>query len=81
MAIKIPGVTPFLLAIFLMQLAAILAIRLSSSRLVQKKSHNSEGMVKVICCHDVLGKTSNCFCIQISVAFFPHEEQALDLQV
>src|SRR3990167_2399162 len=80
-AIKMPGVTFFLLAIFLIQLAAGFAIALSNGRLSQKKSHNSEGIVKVMCCQEVRGKIACCFSIQISVAFFPQDEQALFLQL
>lgn len=64
-----------------MQLAAILPIWLSNSRLHQNKSHNSDGMVKVMCCQGVLGNKAFCLAIQSSVAFFPKEEQALHLQV
>lgn len=57
MAIKIPGVIPFLTAMDFMQWAASVAIRLSNWRLSQKKSHNSDGMVKVMCCQAVRGST------------------------
>ena len=39
------------------------------------------GMVKVICCQRVLGKTFVDLSIQLSVCFLPHEEQNLPLHV
>ena len=81
MAIKIPTMIFFFLVKVFMQLAAWAAINLSKSRLNQKKSHSSEGIVKVICCHEVLGNSWFCFCIHSSVAFLPQDEQALHLQV
>jgi hypothetical protein len=71
----------FLRAIALMQSAARLAIALNNFLLSQKKFQSSEGMVNVICCHDVFGSMSYCFWIQTSVAFFPQDEQPLLLQV
>jgi hypothetical protein len=37
-------------------------------------------MVKVICCHSVLGSILKVVLIQLSVAFLPQDEQNLDLQ-
>ena len=80
MAMKIAGVTPFESAILCTERAARIPILLSKKRFHQKKSHSSEGMVKVICCQVVLGRIPFCFLIQSSVAFFPQDEQAFDLQ-
>ena len=49
-------------------------------RLTQKKSQSRFGMVKVICCQVVSGSVLKLFLIQSSVAFFPQDEQNLDLQ-
>jgi hypothetical protein len=38
-------------------------------------------MIKVMCCHVVLGRVLNPFFIQMSVAFFPQDGQNLDLQL
>ena len=64
-----------------MQSAASLAMTFNSFLFSQKKSHNWDGIVKTMCCHDVFGRMS-CWCwIQTSVAFFPQDEQPLLLQV
>ena len=63
------------------QLAAIIAMQFSKNLLHQKKSHNTDGIVKVMCCHAVIGKVLFVFSIQISVAFLPQDEQALVLHV
>jgi len=81
MAAKIAGKIPFFLERVNKQLAAMDGILLSNLRLSQKKLHNSHGIVKVICCQDVFGRIWFCLSIQISVAFLPQEEHALDLQV
>ena len=61
--------------------AATPEITFNKSRLNQNISHKDSGIVNVICCQRVLGKTFVAFAIQLSVCFLPHEEQNLPLHV
>ena len=80
-AVKIAGTTSSLRARVIMQSAANLVIWFNNSLLSQNKSQSSDGIVNVICCHSVLGKILFCLAIHVAVAFLPHEEHSLDLQV
>ena len=81
MAIKIPGVTPFLRAIFLSPFAASLGISLSRRLSDWKKDHSTDGMVKVTCCQGQGGSIDFCLAIHLSVAVLPQILQALSLQL
>ena len=61
--------------------AATPEITFNKSRLNQNIFHKDSGIVNVICCQRVLGKTFVAFAIQLSVCFLPHEEQNLPLHV
>ena len=80
MAKNIPGKKWSFAANSFMMFAAIGGTFFIRERLTRKKSHNTLGMVKVICCHLVLGRVLKAFLIQLSVAFLPHDEQNRDLQ-
>ena len=43
--------------------------------------YKDSGIVNVICCQRVLGKTFIAFAIQLSVCFLPHAKQNLPLHV
>ena len=62
-----------------MVLAAMAGNSLNRCRFSQKKFQNWEGMVKVMCCQVVFGRTEEFLAIQTSVDFLPQEEQKRDL--
>ena len=80
-AVNMPTVMPLFLASFWMTSAAALAYSFSRSLWDSKNPQYSEGIVKVMCCHSQSGRVAFCFWIQISVAFLPHVEQNLLLQL
>jgi hypothetical protein len=80
MAIKMPGRKFFSAERVFIISAAMAGILLIRYRLYQKNGQRRLSIVKVMCCHLVLGRVSNCVLIQTSVAFLPQEEQNFDLQ-
>ena len=61
--------------------AAMTEIKLNKNQLNQNIDHKESGIVNVICCQRVLGKTLVVLLIQRSVCFLPQLEQNLPLQV
>ena len=80
MAIKMPGRKFFSAESVFIISAAMAGILLVRYRLYQKNGQRRSSIVKVMCCHLVLGRVSNWVLIQTSVAFLPQEEQNFDLQ-
>lgn len=79
--VKIPGMSCLKAAIALMDSADNRLNWLSSSRLSLNKRLIVFGIVKLMCCHSVLGNISICRWIHAAVAFLPQDEQNRLLQV
>lgn len=80
-AVNIPTTIFFFAAIYWMIPAAMPEIKPNKNRLNQNIGHRESGIVNVICCQRVLGKTLVVLLIHRSVCFLPQLEQNLPLHV